>query len=207
MDLSYTLELGGFAENLDVIDGDFQAFNYCLAEEYAHAMYEEDFASIGDIDTDMLDSICYWLNYDGRHDNERLISDIKSGNLITNNRRSLIDAIYDTKNSSLAETYLNYGVYSPKLVLTIVLDSKSDAIANIDVGVLNQEQFTKRVDDLHRCIEEKFLKQENKEDFLLKVWEGFGRVKYESQFKCSPVEIEKYQWAKSLKKKLGKENK
>ena len=29
-----SFELGGFAEDETVIDGDFNAFNYCLAYEY-----------------------------------------------------------------------------------------------------------------------------------------------------------------------------
>ena len=40
------LELGGFAENPRVIDGDqrdFEAYNFCLAENYYHAFLEEDF--------------------------------------------------------------------------------------------------------------------------------------------------------------------
>ena len=35
-------ELGGFAEDESVIDGDFYAFNFCLATDYLGAFIEED---------------------------------------------------------------------------------------------------------------------------------------------------------------------
>lgn len=198
------LELGGFAENPEEIDGDFDSFNYCLAEEYAIAMSNEDFGAIGNIDIYMLDSICYWLNYDGRHDNERLVSDIKSGKLITNNKQSIIDAIYAKKNSSLAETYLNYGVYSPKLVLAIILSNENDVVANIDVGVASQEEFTERVDQLYSFIEEEFKNQKDKEEFILKIWEGFSNITYESQLKLHCISDCEYKWVKCLKKQTNK---
>lgn len=194
-------ELGGFAVDEEEIDGDFISYNYCLAEEYSIAMINEDFDAIGYIDIYMLDSICYWLNYDGRQDNERLISDIKSGKLITNNKRSIIDAIYDKKNSSLAETYLDYGVYSPKLVLAIIL-SGDDAVANIDVGITSQEEFMQRVDQLYSFIDEEFNNQDNKKGFILKLWGGFKNVRYESQLQIDIVSEEKYSWVKSLKKQI-----
>lgn len=47
---------------------------------------------------DMLDSICYLMNYNKRHDNEKVVVDIKLGNLITNNKSSVIEIIYDLHN-------------------------------------------------------------------------------------------------------------
>lgn len=73
-------ELGGFAEYEDDIDGTiekFYAFNYCLAEEYANAMYREDFEELGTISLDLLYKICYWIDYDNKHENQELREQIK----------------------------------------------------------------------------------------------------------------------------------
>lgn len=62
-------ELGGFAQYPEDIYGDetdFNAFNYCLAEDYYFAMIKEDFKALGDMSTYLFNEIEYWLNYDGK---------------------------------------------------------------------------------------------------------------------------------------------
>ncbi len=69
-----SFELGGFAEDPDVIDGtqeEFNAFNWCLACDYYDAILGEDFEALGEelnhLGTwiDLIDNVCNWLNYDG----------------------------------------------------------------------------------------------------------------------------------------------
>ena len=60
-----SIELGGFAEDETVIDGDFNAFNYCLAYDYLCAFENEDFDALGEVNNDLIDTITDWLNYDG----------------------------------------------------------------------------------------------------------------------------------------------
>ena len=58
-------ELGGFAEGPEVVDGNWEAFNFCLAECYLQAMGEEDWEALGHMDEDLVNDIARWLNYDG----------------------------------------------------------------------------------------------------------------------------------------------
>lgn len=44
------IELGGFSEYQEDIDGNFEAFNRCLASDYLTAMISEDFLSLGELD-------------------------------------------------------------------------------------------------------------------------------------------------------------
>lgn len=69
-----SIELGGFAESPDAIDGteeEFNAFNYCLAEDYYDAVLGEDFEGLGEVLNDglawcdLMHTVCDWLNYDG----------------------------------------------------------------------------------------------------------------------------------------------
>ena len=63
------LELGGFAESPRVLGGDerdYEAYNYCLAENYYHAFLDEDFEALGEIDSYLVEDIIFWLNYNGK---------------------------------------------------------------------------------------------------------------------------------------------
>lgn len=65
-------ELGGFAESPRVVDGNWQAFNFCLAEDYLSAMGEEDWGALGYMDKDLVNDIARWLNYDGQIGKDRI---------------------------------------------------------------------------------------------------------------------------------------
>ena len=63
------LELGGFAESPRVLGGDerdYEAYNYCLAENYYHTFLDEDFEALGEIDSYLVEDIIFWLNYNGK---------------------------------------------------------------------------------------------------------------------------------------------
>ena len=89
------IELGGFAEDKKVIDGDFNAFNYCLSELYVYAFYQENFESIGEIDEVFFRDICYWYNYNKELDHEKTVKEIENGTFITKKNRTIIDAILE----------------------------------------------------------------------------------------------------------------
>lgn len=90
-----SLELGGFAEYPDVIDGseeEFNAFNFCLAEEYFYAMCSEDFETIGEVDTSLIRNIIHWLNYDGiiNKKMEEKVKKVETGLFLTDKNRTFI---------------------------------------------------------------------------------------------------------------------
>jgi hypothetical protein len=194
-------ELGGFAEYEEDIDGteeEFNAFNYCMAQSYANAMYREDFEELGEFSPDLLENICRWLNYTEEMNNLDIVQEIKNGKLMTIKERTFIDAIYENKSSSLAETYLLNGVYSPKLVLTIILSDEEDYEAYI-IGN-SQEDFDNKIKELYDFIEEEFNKCSDKKMFLNKIKENYNRIKVSNKYKSKPVSTNTYNWAKKLKK-------
>ena len=63
------LELGGFVENSKVLCGDerdYEAYNYYLTENYYHTFLDEDFETLGDIDSYLVENIIFGLNYNGK---------------------------------------------------------------------------------------------------------------------------------------------
>jgi hypothetical protein len=119
----YIMSLGGFAENEDVVDGDWEAFNYCLAENYYLAMISEEWNLIGDTSTDLIDDIIYWLTYceEIKIENRYNIDGIKEGSLMTVNNRTFIDAIIANKQVDLAETYIRLGVKDIRLYILFMI--------------------------------------------------------------------------------------
>lgn len=198
-------ELGGFAEYEDDIDGtieEFYAFNYCLAEEYANAMYREDFEELGTISLDLLYKICYWIDYDNKHENQELREQIKNGNIITCNNRTFIEAIYANKNAQLAETYLRTGIKSAKLILTIVLSKETEAdyepLAFIGDEYYKQEDFNKIFNDLYNLIEYEYCNSDNKKEFLDLIKNNYARIRCYKTYKSEPIPI-KYHWVQDIK--------
>lgn len=107
------MELGGFAENENVIDGgyeEFISFNYCLACDYLNAMYMEDFEAIGEIDDYTLEQITYWYTYrmESKEAVEEMIK-IERGLLMTFNNRTFVDALIENNIDYLAYLFISGG--------------------------------------------------------------------------------------------------
>jgi len=95
--------LGGFAEKPEVMDGtleEFFAYNYCLAEDYYHAIVCEDFEVLDEAFKfsfawhEIMRDVCRWLNYDGKIGIEFKddIDKLDNGTIITHNNRTFIEA-------------------------------------------------------------------------------------------------------------------
>ena len=127
-------ELGGFAENPNVIDGteeDYNAFNFCLAYDYYVAIINEDFDSLGEdlnnIGTwyDLMDKVGYWLNYDGeigfgiRNDIRQTIRKIYYGTIITYKDRTFIEACFENNWNELGNDLLKHLPDDLKLIKKI----------------------------------------------------------------------------------------
>ena len=109
-----SIELGGFAEWPEVIDGteeEFEAYNYCLANEYYDAVLGEDFESLGEVLNNgyvwhqIMGDVCNWLNFDGEigknlKENFNLLY---NGTIITCNNRPFIIAAYEHGWTKLVE--------------------------------------------------------------------------------------------------------
>lgn len=196
----YEFELGGFAEELSDIDGtieEFNAFNYCLAESYVGAMYDEDFESLGEFSPSLLNNICAWYNYDESMKNQEETNEIKTGKLITKNNRTFIDAIYANKSATVAEAYLLNGVFSPKLVLTIILNESDEYIARLNC--YSEEDYDKKIKEIHDFIEIEYEKSDNKIEFLNKIKNNYSRINVAiAIFKPKKIPST-YNWVKQLK--------
>lgn len=199
------IELGGFAEDEDAIDGteeEFELFNYFLAQDYVEAMFEEDFEMLGEFSSCLLDDIIYWIDYDGKHDGQRTRKELMNGSLITNKNRTFLEAIYDAKHGTLAETYISRGIVTPKLVLAVVL-SKCDEddiepSAYIGDESYKKEDYDKLFKEFYDLIEIEYTKAEDKKEFLKAIKNNYGRIRiYKDKNRVVPSS---YNWVKELKK-------
>lgn len=201
--IKINFELGGFAEEVGDIDGDekdFNAFNFCLAQEYASTMYDEDFKKLGECSTSLLDNICYWIAYNGKNEDVELRKAIRTGTLITKNNRTFIDAIYENKNANLACMYLNSGVYSPKLVMAIVLyNGECYYTADIGENSFSQAQYKCLFEELYKFIDSEYEKSNCKKEFLNTIKSNFGRIRCHKSYKSSPIP-NVYNWTNDLLK-------
>lgn len=130
-----TFEIGGFAEDEHAVDGDFEIFNYGVAENYYDAMLGEEFDFLGDASWDFIEKIEYWLNYDGEigkgHEDE--IAKIRTGLFMTYKNRTFIDAIVANKNVSFAETYIQLGSQDVRLYVICLF--------GVEIGIVDGEKI------------------------------------------------------------------
>ncbi len=111
------IELGGFAENPDDVDGDYEYFNSCLASDYLEAMISEDFLALGELSRDLLDTIHDW-----EKTSKILKNDFLNGNFKTYKNRTFIEAITETHAYQAGEAYLH--VNNPKFLAMMIAYSE-----------------------------------------------------------------------------------
>ena len=85
-------EIGGFALDEYAVDGDWESFNYCVAENYYDAMLGEEFDFLGYGSRSFIENIMYWLNYDGEIGKDREEEDGPE------DTRGLVEAIIVSQN-------------------------------------------------------------------------------------------------------------
>lgn len=206
--------LGGFAEDPKDIDGnqrDFEAFNFCLAEEYFYALKAEDFDVVGEISYDLMENITHWLNYDGDI-NKNHVDEIKllrTGKITTSNERTLMDAVIETHNANLAEIFILNGNDDPKLYATVILYDKYE---NDYYSILNAwwnnnpekdiRSFYEFLSSLFTYLESLFTSlndDEDKEVFLRHVNHSIKIAKIPNCFDSNIIVKNEYTWLKELK--------
>lgn len=204
------VELGGFAEYEDEIDGNFNAFNFCLAEEYMSSIINEDFEALGFISYDLIEKITYWLNYNGNigKDDIDIIEGIKNGNIITVNNRTFIDALYANKQVDIAEMYIvNRGIINNKLFLTCILYGKGELpkiiLNEVHYFIKEKEDYIRFLNDVFSLIEQEFNKMdsvEEKKQYLSKIRQAVSNIKYPKKYGEINISIKEYNWGKQYKK-------
>ncbi len=160
-------ELGGFAEDPGCVDGDYNAFNFCIASDYAAAMTEEDFERLGYIDSDLFKTIAAWLNYDGEINISILdfIKNIPKGDFTTSFNRTFATAICDRHIGDLAESLIYNGNRNPRLYFTAILYSEpSEEILDNILGYLHEPQeYVSFVNELMSIINQEYIKRTKQE--------------------------------------------
>lgn len=198
-----TQELGGFAEEpeyvSDAIDKeeqlrDFEAFNYCLAEDYVGAMYHEEFAFIGEMSEYLLRNIIKWINYTEALGNQEDQRDVDKGTLITKYNRTIIEAIIANKNISFAHAYIAHGVYHPTLMALLIENDEPVIIYDVQ-----EEEFKTIIEDLFQELENRYLASNDKNNYLKQIINGISRVTYPEALKIPPI-TKKLTWKSDLKK-------
>lgn len=215
------MELGGFAETPDDIEGteeEFIAFNYCLAIDYLDAMIDEDFELLGEVGIDTIENVVEWLNYDGEvgKNMQEQINSIPKGKLITSNNRTLEEAVIEQENLPFAEVFIFNGNTNPKLFV-IAMDKAEDqfhengnTILNIGLSSTNsQEEYLSFLKEVFDLIEDKYNKITNLEEkylFLLRIRPHIENIRIKKQYfeDAKTKEFIKkldYNWQKNMPKR------
>ena len=119
-------ELDGFLERPEEIDGsieEFNAYNWCLANDYYIAVLNEDFDKLGDSLNNLFDwhyimnNVCRWLNYDGEigKDIKDDFAMLHNGTIQTYNNRTFIEAALEHGWDDLANNLINENNNTKKL--------------------------------------------------------------------------------------------
>lgn len=212
-------ELGGFAESPEVVDGNWKAYNFCLAENYLQAMGEEDWDALGHMDTDLVNDIARWLNYDGEIGKNRIdiIKNIPKGLIQTSKNRTFVDAIVAEHKATLAQTFIYNGNHDVRLYLTAIIYGELNVVET-DTNLLNHiydsfecnnvEDYSKFISRVFEGIEQhyldindikeqqKFLKQIKEFIKVIRIPAGYQEKKELIEI----VKLERFNWQKSLKK-------
>ena len=109
----------------------------------------------------------------------------------------------ENKNASFAEAYLLRGVYSPKLILTIILSDTDEYVAYFDSGGLAEEDYESRVRELYDFIETEYNTVEDKEEYIHKIWNNFNRIQLSKEYKKVNNQ-DNYAWIRKLKYEMKK---
>lgn len=212
-------ELGGFAENPEVVDGNWEAFNFCLAEDYLQAMGEEDWEALGYMDTDLVNDIARWLNYDGEIGKDRIdiIKNIPKGLIQTSKNRTFVDAIVAEHKAPLAQTFIYNGNHDVRLYLTAIIYGELNVVQT-DTNLLNHihdsfecnnaEDYSKFINQIFEGIEQHYLDINNikeQQEFLKQIKEFIKEIRIPVGYKDNKelieiVKLESFNWQKSLKK-------
>ena len=155
-------ELGGFAEEPEDVDGDYEAFNFCMADEYASSMISEDFESLGYMDFSLFESIAHWLNYDGKigANNLEFISNIPSGNFMTSFGRTFESAVCARRLGEFAQNMVYGGNINPRVYFTAIAYSTClpNILNHIFESIKEPSEYTLFVNELMNVINQEYLR-------------------------------------------------
>jgi len=189
-----SFEIGGFAEDEYAVDGDWEIFNYGVAENYYDAMLGEEFDFLGYGSRDFIERIEYWLNYDGEigEGHEEEIAKIRTGLFMTYKNRTFIDAIVANKNVSFAETYIQFGSRDVRLfaiclfgVEIFIIDGEEQYNGTI-LNVINnfckdRNDYIEFLSKLFTLLEEEYNELDNngeRMEFLDVIKKNISKFKY-----------------------------
>lgn len=215
------MELGGFAETPEVIDGtqeEYEAFNYCLACDYLAAMRSEDFELLGDVGLDTIESVTEWLNYDGEvgKNLKDQIAAIPQGLLITDNHRPLFEAAIENDNCNFARIFIDNGNYDFRL-FAIVMTHAPILADNQETFFLNTifkrnkeidlDTYVTFLNGLFSVLEDKYALLENPEEkaeFLKRIRPYMRGIRIPPEFKrdiriMEIIKMDTYSWQKALR--------
>lgn len=206
-------ELGGFAEEPEYVSDayteeeqryDFECFNYCLAEEYAGAMYAEDFESIGEVDSYLFDNICNWINYDEELGNEDLKKQIETGTLITKQGRTFLDAIVANRNINFGELYTAMGVYNARVIVMLIEQAGLGlSVVPIQLKIGAQEELDELYSHICERIEERFKEENESMEYLKIIKNGMSTMYFPKKLNVPPIP-NNLTWTRHLKRTVSK---
>ena len=172
-----SLELCGFAEDENAVDGDWEAFNYCLAENYYDAMLGEEWDVLGHVWFKLIENIIFWLSYNSGICQGYDVQAIGNGTFMTIRGRTFLDAIITERKIDWAKAYISLNVLDVRLYILCMFHMDDESIEQFYNGTIMN-----RINRLH-------VKKEKKIEFLSlifneleKIYQGLNDNQEKKQF-------------------------
>lgn len=206
---SHIGELGGFAEEPDVLEEGteeaLEAFNFCLASDYIEAIYDEDFESIGLIDSDLLNNIFMWYEIGGGEISEEEEKAIRNGTFITNKGRRLVDAVLEDRNDYFALTFIHNNNHDPRLYALCVEEDEWLGLLSSDSS-MSKDEYLDFLRNIFNLIDQDYGEAsiEGKIRMLTSIKTNLSNLRYAKSYgKIKITDIGSYQFVKDMKKNRG----
>ncbi len=203
----YQFALGGFAERADVLEEKTEeaqvAFNFCLAEDYIHAMYDEDFEDLGMMDALLLDDILMWYVRGGGVLEESQVEAIRTGRIITSKQRELVDAVIEDRNDCFAFTFIINGNKDSRLFALCVEEDEYHGLLHADIHT-KKDDYLEFLKGIFECIDTDYatLTGENKIKVLSVIKDNVLSIRFPKEI--GPIQISdvgRYQFVKDISRK------
>ncbi len=193
------VELDGFAECVEDVDGNFVAFNRSLATQYINAMIDEDFFKLGEVSYDLLCTLTIW-------NNDSNISDlaILDGSLKTCKNRTFIEAIIDNHAYKVGDAYINniYNDIDPKLIAMMIecSDEYRYYLRNELYPLLDEEEWFKLIQDVFDELNIIYLAadQEKQQELLIRVKNVLPNITVSKKYKTKTYKLKPNEFIKKV---------
>lgn len=187
---------------------DFLKHNRDVAYQYIKALENEEFDELEDFCVEIINKILLYIDKDEKYDYYK--RSLRDGSFLTSRGRTLIDAILDKKNTSLAIMYALSGVKDMRLLALYVMykdinyNEEASVFSNI-FDFPSAIKYQEYCENILKCIDEFYGLIDNDEEkisVLKRVAEALKQARHPSKFGEVKISLSHLKCEDELKKNL-----